>query len=72
MKVAENYELRKVNLITQRTAYPSIGRCLKLDITEEIIDSNITEITIEFDVRVMDLLGVENIKLYFRDPNTNL
>ena len=59
------------NLVPLRVAYP-IGKCLKLDIPEEIQDSKIIKIGIKLNKEVMDFIGITNAKIYFRDPNANL
>ena len=60
-----------VNLLPQRISYP-MGKCLRLDIPEEIIDAKIMKMQIDLNKTALKLLGVENAKVYFRDPNINV
>lgn len=70
-RVVGHYEWIKVKLIPLRAANP-MGKCLQLDIPEEVNESKIIKIGIQFNKTVMGSLDVENAKVYFRDPNANV
>ena len=65
------YEWMELKLVSQRPTVP-IGECLKVNIHEEIPKSKINELEIKLDKKIMNLLGVENVNIYFQDPNANL
>ena len=70
-EIIGSYEWQRVNLLPLRVAYP-LGKCLKLDIPEDIEKSKINKIGIEIRKKAMNARGIENININFQDPNKNL
>ena len=60
----------ELQLLGIRVNFP-LGKCLQLVIPQEIMASKIITLGIVLDNEVMDSLGVENVNIYFRDPNAN-
>ena len=48
-----------------------MGKCVQIEIPEEINESKITSMWISLNKTASKSLTVENAKVYFRDPNAN-
>ena len=70
-KVVGNFEWMELELVTQRPAVP-IGKCLRVVIPQEIKESKINKLEIVMDKKIMNSLGVENVNIFFQDPNANI
>ena len=57
---------------TSTTSSLSNRKMFKLDIPEKIRDSRIIKIGVKVNKEVMDFIGMENVKIYFRDPSANV